>query len=80
MRLDGFSQVQVADTVPADDQEVLPPQVGQAVSNTSGGPQRLLLYKIGQLDAQLFPTAKVVHHCLGFVAQSDTDIGDVVAL
>ena len=71
-------QVQVADTVPADDQKVLVPQLVHAAFYAACRPQRFLLGEPGQPPPQPFPAAEIVHDGLGLVAQGYAQLGDAV--
>lgn len=80
MELHGGSEIQVADAVPADDQEVLSLQEGGAGPHAAGGAQRGLLDEVVQADPPLLSVPEIGLHCLRHVAQGDGDLVDPVAL
>ena len=80
MELHGGSEIQVADAVSADDQEVLSLQEGGAGPHAAGGAQRGLLDEVVQADPPLLSVPEIGLHCLRHVAQGDGDLVDPVAL
>ena len=68
MELHGGSEIQVADAVSADDQEVLSLQEGGAGPHAAGGAQRGLLDEVVQADPPLLSVPEIGLHCLRHVA------------